>query len=140
MSGDDFTLHPQLAADTVEVARWPLSLVLLNNDATYPWLVLVPRLPGLRDLHDMPADRHGAVMAEIGRASEALQTACAADKINVAALGNQVPQLHIHVIGRRTGDPAWPRPVWGAVPARPYADDERTQLIGNLTMAFGDAA
>jgi diadenosine tetraphosphate (Ap4A) HIT family hydrolase len=140
MGGDGFTLHPQLAADTVEVTRWPLSMVLLNNDATYPWLVLVPQLPELRDLHDVPADCHGALMAEIGRASRALQAVCEADKINVAALGNQVPQLHIHVIARRTGDPAWPRPVWGVVPARAYSEDARTQLIGNLTMAFGGAA
>lgn len=140
MDDDTFALHPQLAADTVEVARWPLSLVLLNDDATYPWLVLVPQLPGLRDLHDLPAERHRELMTEIDRASRALQTLFEADKINVAALGNQVPQLHVHVIARRTDDPAWPKPVWGVVPARAYPDDERDRAVEDLQAAFGGTA
>jgi diadenosine tetraphosphate (Ap4A) HIT family hydrolase len=138
MGGDGFTLHPQLAADTVEVDRWPLSRVLLSNDSTYPWLILVPQLPDLRDLHDVPAVRHGALMAEIDRASRALQTLFGADKINVAALGNQVPQLHVHVIARHTGDPAWPKPIWGAVPPRPYDDAALAERLDALRTAFGD--
>jgi diadenosine tetraphosphate (Ap4A) HIT family hydrolase len=136
MGESAFTLHPQLAANTAEVARWPLCRVLLNDDATYPWLVLVPQLPGLRDLHDVPAARHAELMAEIDRASRLLQDQFDADKINVAALGNQVPQLHIHVIARHTDDPAWPKPVWGAVPARSYGDTARGALVDRLRAAL----
>ncbi|MCZ6511581.1 MAG: HIT family protein, partial [Alphaproteobacteria bacterium] len=109
----DFDLHPQLAADTVEVARWACSRVLLINDATYPWLILVPQRPGLRELHDLSADDLAQVTAEIVGASEAMERLFRPDKMNVAALGNQVSQLHIHVIARFEDDPAWPKPVWG---------------------------
>lgn len=134
-----FELHPQLAADTAEVSRWPLCRVLLMDDANYPWLVLVPALPDLRDLHDLPADRQGEAMKEIGRASSALQSLFDAAKINVAALGNQVPQLHIHVIARRHDDPAWPKPVWGVVPARPHDPEVKRGRLADLRRAFGGA-
>lgn len=101
------------------------------NDSTYPWLILVPQRPDLRDLHDVPAADHGPLMAEISRASSALQQFVNPDKLNVAALGNMVPQLHIHVIARFTTDPAWPGPVWGVVPARPY-DDALERTAGRL--------
>jgi diadenosine tetraphosphate (Ap4A) HIT family hydrolase len=131
-----FALDDRLAADTVEVARWPLCRVLLNRDATYPWLILVPARPSLRDLDDVaPADR-AALFAEIDRASKALKALSAPDKINVAALGNVVAQLHVHVIARHRGDPAWPNPVWNAVPRRDYApaalEDIRRRLAGLL--------
>lgn len=135
-----FTLHPQLAADTAEVTRLGLCRVLLMNDATYPWLILVPEVDGLRDLHDLPAGEDARAMDEVRRASRALRSLFDTDKINVAALGNQVPQLHIHVIARRTGDPAWPKPVWGAVPAKPYGDDERARLIERLRAELGGSA
>lgn len=117
-----FELHGQLAKDTVEVTRFDLCQVLLMDDRQYPWLVLVPQRPGLRDLHDLAEDDRPVALAEIMRASEALQRLHAPDKMNVAALGNAVPQLHIHVIARFTGDPAWPRPVWGVHPMQPYDD------------------
>jgi diadenosine tetraphosphate (Ap4A) HIT family hydrolase len=134
-----FVLDDRLAADTVAVVRWPLCRVLLNRDATYPWLILVPARPGLRDLDDVgPADR-APLFAEIARASKVLKALHAPDKINVAALGNVVAQLHVHVIARRRGDPAWPNPVWNTVPRRDYApaalDETRRRLADLLGAA-----
>ena len=132
-----FKLDDRLAADTVEVTRWPLSRVLLMNDATFPWLVLVPERPGLRDLDDLDAADHQTVMAEITRASRALKETCQPDKINVAALGNVVEQLHIHIIARFRHDPAWPKPVWGMVPAQPYDEDALGETLSRLKDALG---
>jgi diadenosine tetraphosphate (Ap4A) HIT family hydrolase len=124
-----FTLHPQLAGDGIELTRWPLSLVLLMDDARFPWLILVPQRPGLRDLHDVAAAERGALMEEIARAGRLMQSVFRADKINTAALGNQVPQLHIHVIARFTGDAAWPNPIWSVGEPRRMSEAERRQRI-----------
>jgi diadenosine tetraphosphate (Ap4A) HIT family hydrolase len=116
-----FTLHPRLEADTVMVADWALSRIRLMNDRRFPWLVLVPRRDGLVEWHDMePGDRL-VLSEELARASAVLKKIGKADKINIGALGNIVPQLHIHVVARTQGDPAWPGPVWGHSPAEPYA-------------------
>lgn len=131
-----FALHPDLIRDTVEVTRLPLCRVGLMNDATYPWLVLSPMLPGLRDLHDVPPEHAPTVMAEIGRAARALQRLYTTDKINVAALGNVTPQLHIHVIARSAGDPAWPKPIWGIVPIKPYAADKLSDTVAKIRQAL----
>ena len=131
-----FALHPDLIRDTAEVERLPLCRVGLMNDSTYPWLVLSPMLPGLRDFHDVPAPHHAALMDEIGRASRALQRVYKPDKINVAALGNVTPQLHIHVIARSAGDPAWAKPVWGIVPAKPYAAAALGETIAKIHAAL----
>jgi diadenosine tetraphosphate (Ap4A) HIT family hydrolase len=117
-----WTLHPRLAADSFELGDFPLCRVLLMNDARFPWCILVPRLPDLRDFHDVPRDSRLALYDEIERASLALASIGRADKMNVAALGNMVPQLHVHVIGRTTTDAAWPGPVWNAGPATAYTD------------------
>ncbi|MBM3569811.1 MAG: HIT family protein [Alphaproteobacteria bacterium] len=118
-----FELDPRLAADTVELDRWDLSQVLLMKDANYPWLVLVPMRTGLRDLIDLaPADRP-VMNAEIQRAGERLRRMTGCHKLNIASLGNQVAQLHVHIIARFTDDPAWPRPVWGVQPAKPHAPE-----------------
>src|SRR5258707_4902490 len=110
----DFVLHPQLAKDTLPIAEWALSRVLRMNDTAYPWLILVPRRANCREISELPSgDRH-RLIDEIARASEALQREFRPEKINVGALANMVPQLHVHVIARFTSDPAWPRPVWGA--------------------------
>ncbi len=131
-----FALHPDLIRDTVEVARLTLCRVGLMNDANYPWLILSPMLPGLRDFHDVPARHHAALMREIAYASRALQQAFAPDKINVAALGNVTPQLHIHVVARFAGDPAWAKPVWGIVPARPYEAAAMGETIAKIRTAL----
>jgi len=118
-----FELHPRLAADTFAVGDLPLCRVLLNNDARFPWCILVPRIAGLRDLHDVPEGERLQLFEEIGQVSVALQMLGNADKMNVAALGNMVPQLHVHVIARTTSDAAWPMPVWSAAgPAQAYAE------------------
>jgi diadenosine tetraphosphate (Ap4A) HIT family hydrolase len=108
-----WSLHPQLAADTVPVGDLPLSRLLVSKDATYPWLILVPRRAGASEIIDLPESERTQLMAEIALVSEALKQLTACDKLNVAALGNIVPQLHIHIVARRKDDPAWPGPVWG---------------------------
>jgi diadenosine tetraphosphate (Ap4A) HIT family hydrolase len=127
-----WTLHPQLEAETTAVGDLPLSRLLLANDANYPWLLLAPRRAGASDIIDLPDAEQIALATEIARVSRALKAATPCDKLNVAALGNVVPQLHVHVIARRRGDAAWPKPVWGAVPARHYDPAERERLVAAL--------
>lgn len=125
----DFALHPLLAADTFEVTDLPLCRVLLMNDSQYPWLILVPRRANLRDLDELSVTDAQQLTLEINRASKALRVVSLPYKLNVAALGNMVEQLHIHVIARRKDDVAWPRPIWGVSPAVPYKD---TALLDSL--------
>ncbi|HLI12951.1 MAG TPA: HIT domain-containing protein [Alphaproteobacteria bacterium] len=133
-----FALHPQLAADTHLIADWPLSRVLLMDDRRFPWLILVPRRPQLCEIHDLaPADR-AQLMEEIVRASRALSKAWAPDKINVAALGNVVRQLHIHIVGRRKDDAAQPGLVWAAGPAQRYSPAALADVIGRAKAALAD--
>lgn len=122
-----FALDPRLAEDTVPVYSWELCLVRLMNERAYPWLVLVPRRAAVREIHDLNGADRAQLMVEINRASRTLAELYQPDKINVAALGNVVPQLHVHVIGRTPSDPAWPAPVWGELPHTPYDEGE---LIG----------
>lgn len=132
----DFQLHERLAADCVAVTTGPLSQLLLMKDANYPWLVLVPQRPGLRDFHDLdPADLPAAAR-EIVAASHILEDSLRPDKINVAALGNQVPQLHVHVIARFHDDPAWPNPIWGVLPPKDYAPDALAARVAAFRTAF----
>ena len=128
-----FALHPQLAQDCAPVTDLTLCRVLLMDNALFPWLILVPMREGLRELHDLCAADYTAAMEELRRVASALQRFTGADKMNVAALGNMVPQLHIHVIARFANDAAWPRPVWNAsVSGHPYAADARVNLIHDL--------
>jgi diadenosine tetraphosphate (Ap4A) HIT family hydrolase len=132
-----FTLHPQLERDTLPVGDLPLSRVLLMNDASFPWLIVVPRHPGAVELFDLDARERTHLMDELALLAQTLKNLTGCDKINVAAIGNVVAQLHVHVVARRHDDPAWPRPVWGAVPARPYAEPERDRLIEALRQKIG---
>lgn len=109
-----FALHDKLAADCEVLGDMALCRVLLMRDHRFPWTILVPRIGGLRDYHDLPREQALTLFDEVGHVSRALVAAFAAEKINVAALGNQVPQLHVHVIGRYATDAAWPGPVWNA--------------------------
>jgi diadenosine tetraphosphate (Ap4A) HIT family hydrolase len=127
-----FDLHPRLAADCVVVADLPLCRLLLMDDANYPWCILVPRRVGMREIHELAEADQVVLLREVARLSAAMQSLFAADKMNVAALGNVVPQLHVHVIARRVGDAAWPRPVWGAVPRQPYGRAERDTMLERL--------
>jgi diadenosine tetraphosphate (Ap4A) HIT family hydrolase len=109
-----------------------LSRALLMNDASYAWVVLVPRRPGATEIVDLSATDRADLMDEISLVSHTLRGVVACDKLNVASLGNVVPQLHVHVIARRKDDPAWPKPVWGAVPAQPYAVADAGRLVAAL--------
>jgi diadenosine tetraphosphate (Ap4A) HIT family hydrolase len=131
-----WSLHPQLAQDTVPVGDLPLSRVLLASDANYPWLILVPRLPGLVELIDLDESTQNQLLGEIAAAARALQSITECEKLNIAALGNQVSQLHVHVIARRHSDAAWPKPVWGAAPPVAYDPKVRDGLIGTLRRAL----
>ena len=131
-----FALHARLAADTTAVADWGLSRVLLMEDARFPWLILVPRRAGLVELHDLEHAEGLVLIEEIRRASSGLKAMTGAAKINVGALGNLVPQLHVHVLARQPGDPAWPGPVWGQGTAVPYAPDTRRALLEKLATAL----
>lgn len=131
-----FVLNSRLAADTLPAGRLALSHVLVMNDSRYPWLVLVPALAGLRELHDLGAADRTRLMEEIARASRALHDLCRPDKINVGAIGNIVPQLHVHVIARRTGDAAWPAPVWGVGQAVPYGAAEAAEIRDRIAAAL----
>ena len=132
----EFELHPRLANDTAFVADWTLSRVLLMNDARFPWLILVPRGAGLSELHDLSEADAAMVVHEVRRAGRGLKALTGASKINTAALGNQVPQLHLHVIARHAGDAAWPNPVWGRGDARPYEAPARDEFISRLRMGL----
>jgi diadenosine tetraphosphate (Ap4A) HIT family hydrolase len=127
-----FTLNPQLAADTVPVADWALSRVLLMNDARFPWLILVPRRAGLSELFDLKHAERMVLAEELNRASLGLKTMFKAKKINVGALGNMVLQLHVHVVARTEADAAWPGVVWGSGKAIAYASAERDALLARL--------
>ena len=129
---DHFELDPHLAADTVPVADWALSRVLLMKDARFPWLILVPRRVGLTELHDLSHAEGLVLMEELKRASAGLKSASGAAKINIGALGNLVPQLHIHVVARNPDDAAWPGPVWGAGTAEPYVPGAAEALVAKL--------
>jgi diadenosine tetraphosphate (Ap4A) HIT family hydrolase len=132
----DFTLHPRLSADTVFVADWALSRVLLMNDARYPWLILAPRRDGATELYDLELRDRATLIEEVSRAARELKEICGAAKINVGALGNLVPQLHVHVVARSPGDAAWPGPVWGHGAANPYEVARRDALMSNLRARF----
>lgn len=132
-----FELHPRLAADTFFVGELTLCRVLLMNDSRYPWLILVPRREALRDFDDVPMADKPAFHREIDFASAVLRNESQAFKLNIGALGNMVPQLHVHVIARFEGDEAWPGPVWGVGLARPYAVEAAAQLIARLAHGFG---
>lgn len=115
-----FKLHTQLAKDTVKIGSTDMCLVLLAKDSRFPWIILVPHQEGLRELHDLSPFDQIQVMAEITHLTQALQLAFGAEKTNVAALGNMVPQLHIHIVMRNSDDAAWPGPIWGVGTAEPY--------------------
>ena len=127
-----WSLHPQLARDTVDLGDLPLSRVLVVNDANWPWLLLVPRRLGANEIIDLDEVEQAQLMTEITRAARAMKTVTGCDKLNIAALGNVVPQLHLHVIARREGDAGWPRPVWGAAPAMTYEERALEQFMQGL--------
>jgi diadenosine tetraphosphate (Ap4A) HIT family hydrolase len=127
-----WTLHPQLDRDTASLGDLPLSRVLVINDATYPWVLLVPRRPDIAEVIDLNEVEQAQLMTEIARVARALRAVTACHKLNIAALGNAVPQLHVHVIARFRSDAAWPKPVWGAAPPRTYEREELHNFVTPL--------
>jgi diadenosine tetraphosphate (Ap4A) HIT family hydrolase len=136
MPENDWSLHPQLGADTVPVCDLALSRLLVMNDANFPWLILVPRRAGVSEIIDL-GDEQSVLMDEIARVSRALKDETRCDKLNVAAIGNVVPQLHVHIVARRKDDAAWPKPVWGALPRRDYAADAIERFVGAIRGRVG---
>ena len=134
--GAMFRLDPRLDQDTVPLARLSLAHVRLMCDARYPWLILVPAKPDLRELYDLDASDRTQLIEEITHVSRVLERLFKPDKINVGALGNIVRQLHIHVIARRLGDSAWPGPVWGQGAAVSYTADELAATQKRLIAAL----
>jgi diadenosine tetraphosphate (Ap4A) HIT family hydrolase len=131
-----FLLDPRLAADTFPVGDLALCRVLLMNDSRFPWLILVPRLAHSSEIHDLEPDQRGVLMEEAALAGKRLKALARVEKINTGALGNMVPQLHVHVVGRHAGDAAWPGPVWGAGRASPYQPEAAATLVEELHRAL----
>ncbi|MEW7864730.1 HIT domain-containing protein [Aeromonas diversa] len=126
-----FELHPRLAADTRVLGDLPLCRVLLSRDSQYPWLILVPRIANLREVHHLGEADQQQLMRESCAVAALMEASLRPDKINLGALGNLVPQLHLHHVARFTSDAAWPGPIWGAKPAQPYSEgalDEQVTL------------
>jgi diadenosine tetraphosphate (Ap4A) HIT family hydrolase len=124
----DFAVDPVIASLTHQVADWPLSRVFVYNDSRYQWGLLVPRRPGAVEICDLPVEDQQQLVAEIAKLSNMIRTLPGVKKLNVGNLGNMVPQLHVHVIGRFPGDPAWPGPVWGHSPNIPWPDPTNAPL------------
>ena len=116
----EFTVDPVIQKLTYQLADWPLSRVFLYNDSRYQWGLLVPRRPGAIEMCDLVPEDQAKLMAEIVKLSNLIRALPGVEKLNVGNLGNMVPQLHVHVIGRRKGDPAWPGPVWGHSDPQPW--------------------
>lgn len=127
-----FVLDPRLRNDTLPLGDFPLSSLLLMNDCTYPWLILVPRRPEIREIYQLTAPDRQQLLDESCHLAETLTALFQPDKLNIAALGNVVPQLHLHHVARFRTDPAWPAPVWGRAPAVPYRPEQIDVLAGKL--------
>ena len=131
-----FALDPNLEADTHPIGELHLSQLLLMDDARFPWLILVPRIAGARELIDLDEGDQRSLLGEISAVGRAFETLLRPDKLNIAALGNVVPQLHVHLIARYTTDAAWPKPVWGQGERVAYAAAARASRIAQLRTAL----
>jgi diadenosine tetraphosphate (Ap4A) HIT family hydrolase len=127
-----FVLDQRLLNDTLPVGDFPLCRLLLSNDSQYPWFILVPRRADISEVFQLSGSEQAQLWKETTLLSETLDQLFDADKMNVAALGNVVSQLHMHVIVRHKGDPAWPAPVWGKHPAVPYSREQAAEVIARL--------
>jgi diadenosine tetraphosphate (Ap4A) HIT family hydrolase len=127
-----FAIDPRILATTLPWCDWPLSTVRVMNDSRFPWLVLVPRIADAVELHALEGARRAETLRETMQAASLLADLFSGCKINIGALGNLVPQLHVHVVARRAGDAAWPGPVWGAGAAVPYGADGARHLLKRL--------
>ena len=138
-SNDNFAwkLDAQIERDTAPVGDLTLCSIRAMNDATYPWLVLMPRRAGVSEIIDLSEVDRTQLMTEISAAATVLKDITRCDKLNIGAIGNLVPQLHIHIVARRRGDPAWPKPVWGAAPPVAYAPQTLEAFVEAVREAVG---
>jgi len=133
-----FVLDPRLAQDTLPIGDFPLCRLLLSNDSNYPWFILVPRRADISELFQLDTADQLQLWQETTALSHILKDSFSADKLNIAALGNIVSQLHMHVIVRRHEDAAWPAPVWGKHPARPYTAEQLSAIRDRLRLVLTD--
>ncbi|HEX7769314.1 MAG TPA: HIT family protein [Dokdonella sp.] len=131
-----FVVDPRLEVETRPVGELGLSRVLLMDDARYPWLILVPRIAGARELLDLDEADRAMLLGEASLVSRTLESLYKPDKLNIAALGNVVPQLHLHVLARYRTDATWPQPVWGRGTREPYAAEALERRLGELRAAL----
>lgn len=131
-------LHPQLQKDCLLIGHFALCRLLLMRDANYPWFILVPDREGIQEIFQLSEADQQQLLRESSHLSAVLADRFRADKLNIAALGNIVPQLHIHHIVRYRNDPAWPAPVWGRIPARPYTPEILERVLETLRGALKD--
>ena len=133
----DFVLDPRLAADTAFIADGPLSQVRLMDDTRFPWLVLVPRVNGVSEWLELDGGQQRLLLAEINQAGQLIRAQPGVEKLNIGALGNIVPQLHIHVVGRHRDDAAWPGPVWGSGAAERFTPDVLAERVAHWRSRLG---
>lgn len=127
----DFVLNERLAAGSTEVVRMHGCRILLKNEANFPWFIVVPEVPqGIEDLHQLDEETFSAVMGAVRKVSRFVEAHFRPEKLNVACIGNIVRQMHIHVVGRSTGDPAWPGVVWAFEGKRKYGEGEVEKIVG----------
>lgn len=127
-----FELHPQLAQDSIVVCDLTLCRVLLANDCQYPWLILVPMRNDIKEVIDLSEQEQALMWLESAKVSKMMKSCYKPDKLNIAALGNMVPQLHLHHVARYTSDAAWPAPIWGLHPAQPYPEHQIEQIVADI--------
>ncbi|CAG7857613.1 hypothetical protein MCAMS1_02508 [biofilm metagenome] len=132
-----FVLHPQLQNDCVPVGKLDLCWILLMNDSQFPWFILVPEVTEIREIHQLNRGQRGLLIEESCMLAEKLQVIYRADKINIAAIGNIVPQLHVHHVVRFRDDKAWPAPIWGKFPALAYTEMELAKTLSLITNKLG---
>ncbi|MAA72831.1 MAG: HIT domain-containing protein [Bermanella sp.] len=133
-----YKLDEQLQQDTVRLGQFKLCDVLLMNDSQFPWVILVPRRSTTSELYQLSTEERYLQSDESAYVSQRLDDYFEADSMNIAALGNVVPQLHIHHVVRKKTDPCWPKPIWGAIDAVPYSKDDLQKMVDELTLLFSD--
>jgi diadenosine tetraphosphate (Ap4A) HIT family hydrolase len=132
-----FEIHPRLASGGFEIGRLGGCRLLLKNNALFPWLLLVPEVEGVEDLHQLPPGQYEEVMLAMRRVSEFVAGYFHPEKLNVACIGNQVRQMHIHIVGRSPSDPAWPGVVWGFEGKQPYTEEQVEKIQDAFDEALG---
>lgn len=133
----EFHLHPQLDTDCIFVGRFTLCRLLLMNDKQFPWFILVPEVENVTEIYQLNKIQQSLLIEESSYLSEHLAKVFKADKINIAAIGNLVPQLHVHHIVRYRDDAVWPAPIWGKLPAIPYSELEKEELVSLMIKELG---